>query len=78
MRASERRAIERCVCEVWYVYAGWPVGAHRQRPGAPRTTLIGERERELCLLGKEIAKGTYKTKHAEAARLDYTTTEIDT
>ena len=36
MRASERRAIERCVCEVWYVYAGWPVGARRRRPGAGR------------------------------------------
>ena len=36
-------------------------------------------ERELCLL-KKIAEGTYKTKHAEAARLDYTTTQrhIDT
>ena len=32
------------------------------------------RERELCLL-KEIAEGTYKSKHAEAARLDYTTTQ---
>ena len=28
--------------------------------------------RELCLL-KEHAEGTYKTKHAEAARLYYTT-----
>ena len=29
---------------------------------------------------KENAEGTYKTKHAEAARLDYTTTQrhIDT
>ena len=36
MRAGERQAIERCVCEVWYVYAGWPVGARRRRPGAGR------------------------------------------
>ena len=36
-------------------------------------------ERELCVL-KEIAEGTYKTRHAEASRLDYTTTQrhIDT
>ena len=34
MRAGERQAIERCVCEVWYVYAGWPVGAHHRGPGA--------------------------------------------
>jgi hypothetical protein len=33
VRASERQANERCVCEVWYVYAGWPVGAHRRRRG---------------------------------------------
>jgi hypothetical protein len=32
-------------------------------------------ERDLCLL-KEITEGTYKTKHAEAARLDYTTKQI--
>ena len=25
----------------------------------------------MCCLLKEIAEGTYKTKHAEAARLDY-------
>ena len=31
-----------------------------------------EREREFRLL-KGIAEGTYKTKHAEAARLYYTT-----
>ena len=36
IRAGERQAIERCVCEVWYVYAGWPVGARRRRPGAGR------------------------------------------
>ena len=36
-----------------------------------------DRERPLL---KEIAEGTYKTKHAEAASLDYTTTHrhIDT
>ena len=33
---------------------------------------IFDSERELCLL-KEHAEGTYKTKHAEAARLYYTT-----
>ena len=37
------------------------------------------KERGVCLL-KGNAEGTYKTKHAEAARLDYTTTHrhIDT
>jgi len=34
-------------------------------------------EREFCLL-KGIAEGTYSTKHAEAARLYYTTTYIHT
>ena len=34
-------------------------------------------EREFCLL-KGIAEGTYNTKHAEAARLYYTTTYIHT
>jgi len=29
-------------------------------------------EREVCLL-KDIAEGTYKTKHAEAAKRYYTT-----
>ena len=33
------------------------------------------RDEECCLL-KEIAEGTYKTKHAEAARLDYITREV--
>ena len=35
------------------------------------------REREFCLL-KGIAEGTYNTRHAEAARLYYTTTYIHT
>ena len=34
-------------------------------------------EREACLL-KGIAEGTYNTKHAEAARLYYTTIYIHT
>jgi len=34
-------------------------------------------ERGGCLL-KGIAEGTYKSKHAEAARLDYTTTTTTT
>ena len=34
-------------------------------------------EREFCLL-KGIAEGTYNTKHAEAARLYYTTTYTHT
>jgi hypothetical protein len=38
-----------------------------------------QKKKKRCLL-KEIAEGTYRTKHAEAARLDYTTTHrhIDT
>jgi hypothetical protein len=48
-------------------------------PRAEGPWFVGAEERELCLL-KENAEGTYKTKHAEAARLDYTTTHrhIDT
>ena len=32
----------------------------------------------MCCLLKEIDEGTYKTKHAEAARLDYRTTQRHT
>jgi len=39
--------------------------------------LLAERERGFCLL-KGIAEGTYNSKHAEAARLYYTTTTTTT
>jgi len=39
--------------------------------------LGSSRAREFCLL-KGIAEGMYKTKHAETARLYYTTTYIHT
>ena len=50
MRASERRAIERCVCEVWYVYAGWPVGAHRRRPGTVRLEAASSQREDVVTL----------------------------
>ena len=46
-------------------------------PRAEGPWFVGAEERELCLL-KENAEGTYKTKHAEAARLNYTTRNYDT
>ena len=55
------------------------VPPNRQASKSHQIAAVSGTERELCLL-KEIAEGTYKTKHAEAARLDYTTTHrhIDT
>ena len=45
----------------------WPAGDHKH----------AERERGFCLL-KGIAEGTYNSKHAEAARLYYTTATTTT
>ena len=52
MRAGERQAIERCVCEVWYVYAGlygWSVGAHRGWPGAGRLEAASSQRASPCM-----------------------------
>ena len=45
---------------------------HRSQPCALAAHPAGHWEREFCLL-KGNAEGTYNTKHAEAARLCYTT-----
>ena len=47
--------------------------AHLDQPNTLRWTSVLSRERG-CRLLKENAEGTNKTKHAEAARLNYTTT----
>ena len=59
----------------FHLWSAFHAAAARLLPISPS---VGQRELS-CLL-KEIAEGTYKTKHAEAARLDYTTTQrhIDT
>ena len=34
---------------VWYVYAGWPVGAHRRRPGAGRLEAASSQRASPCM-----------------------------
>jgi len=60
---------------VWCAH-GAPHG-DKARLGWGSALSEGVVEREFCLL-KGIAEGTYNTKHAEAARLYYTTTYTHT
>jgi len=59
--------------------AGYGVGTGALRAASQegQEGLIGCGERVFCLL-KGIAEGTYNSKHAEAARLYYTTTTTTT